>query len=333
MSQRILASFGATTVVIAVAFLASIPEAGKAQTAAKDWTAPRTPEGHPDLQGIWDYATMVPLERPAEFAGRLSITSDEAAALEAQILKRLETGAVTERMPTGTYDLFWREPGKMSTRTSLIVDPPDGKIPPLTPDGQKKAIALSARGERFDSYKDRPLSDRCLAWMTAGPPMMPGPYNSIVQIVQAPGYVVLLNEMIHDHRIIPLNGRPHLPRDIRQWMGDSRGRWEGATFVVVTTNYSPEANFQLTGNALGGPRGSAANMHLVERFTRVDADTIAYEFTVTDPQTFSRPWTAAFSMKKARGPLFEYACHEENYALVNSLSGARKLERAAANKE
>ena len=315
MSHQNLASRGVLAVLIAVGSLAVVPVAGQAQsTAAKAKTAPRTPDGHPDLQGIWNYATMVPFERPSEFAGKQVLTNDEAAEFEGLVRRRLEEGNFTLTMPSGTYNLFWRDPGKMSTRTSLIVDPPDGRVP-LTPEGQQRAAPA---GRSFDSHEDRPLSERCILWATAGPPMLPGPYNSIVQLFQTPGYVVMLNEMIHEHRIVPLDGRPHLGDHIRQWMGDSRGRWEDDTLVIETTNFTDRTNF----------RGASDQMRLVERFSRVDADTLLYEFTVNDPTSFTRPWTAQVSMAKSDELIYEYACHEGNYAMTNGLAGARNLEKA-----
>lgn len=318
MSHQSLASRGVLAVLIAVGSLAAVPVVGNAQSTAakaKTRTPPRTPDGHPDLQGTWNYATMVPLERPSEFTGKQALTNDEAAEFEGRVLKRLEDGNFTREMPSGTYNLFWRDPGKMSTRTSLVVDPPDGRVPPLTSEGLKRA---APEGRSFDSYDDRPLSERCILWSTAGPPMLPGPYNSNVQLFQAPEFVVILNEMIHEHRIVPLDGRPHLGEHNRQWMGDSRGHWAGDTLVIETTNFTDRTNF----------RGASEKMQLVERFSRVDADTLLYEFTVNDPTSFTRPWTAQVSMAKSKEPIYEYACHEGNYAMTNGLAGARNLEKA-----
>ena len=218
---------------------------------------------------------------------------------------------------------FWYERGNKITgdkRTSLIVNPPDGRIPGLTTEAQQRldAQAAVAREEqlgrvRADSPADRSLADRCILGFNAGPPMTPGAYNNHVQIAQGPGYVTLVTEMVHDARVIPVDGRAHLPSSIRQYRGDSRGRWEGSTLVIETTNFLRETSF----------RGSSANLHLVERLTRVGPDTILYEFTVSDPKTWTKPWTAAIPMKKAETPIYEYACHEGNYALRNILSGAR----------
>jgi len=317
MRHQSLASLVVPAVLVAMVSFAGPPAAGQSGSttaSTNKWTAPRTPDGHPDLQGIWDYATMVPFERPTEFAGKSVLTNEEAAEFEGRVQRRLEEGNFTTQMPSGTYNLFWREPGKMSTRTSLIVDPPDGRVP-----YQPQAQNRGPEGRTFDSHEDRPLSERCILWATAGPPMVPGPYNSNAQIVQTRDHVVILNEMIHEHRIVPLDGRPHLDGSIRQWLGDSVGRWEGEALVIETTNFTDRTSF----------RGASEKMQLVERFTRVEADTLLYEFTVTDPASFTRPWTAQIPMARSAGPLYEYACHEGNYAMPNGLGGSRNLERAA----
>jgi len=287
---------------------------------------PRTSWGKPDLRGIWDYATITPLERPAELAGKEVFSEGEAAEYEKQTLERRnpdrrDGGA--EADVGRAYNQFWWDYGTKvigTKRTSLIVDPPDGRIPPLTPEGKKRADARAAilRGPAAGP-EDRNLWERCILGGNAGPPMTPSAYNNNVQLYQTPQNVVIFNEMINDARIVPLDGRPHVPPAIRQWRGDSRGRWEGNTLVVDTTNFRDETNF----------RGATANLHVIERFTRVDADTLLYEFTVNDPATWSKPWSAAIPMKKAEGPIFEYACHEGNYGMFNILSGARTQEKAA----
>jgi hypothetical protein len=200
----------------------------------------------------------------------------------------------------------------------MIVDPPDGRIPPMTPEGQRRMeqARMEANQHPADRAQDRSLAERCVFWGTAGPPLLPGPYNNTYQIYQTPGYVMILAEMIHDARIIPLDRRPHVPQNIRHWMGDSRGHWEGDTLVVDTTNFTGKTRF----------RGSSENLHLVERFTRVDSDTILYRFTVDDPSTFTKSWTAELPLTKTQGPIYEYACHEGNYALVDILAGARAEE-------
>ncbi len=307
--------------VIAVLSLAA-PAAGQV-TTKRTWTPPRTSWGEPDLQGIWDFATITPLERPSELAGKDVLTEQEATEREEQATQRR-----VDRPPkpgdTGSYNQFWFDAGTKviaTKRTSLVVDPPEGRIPPLTPEARKRGEARVALPPHpATGPEDLNLATRCILGFNAGPPMAPGAYNNNVQLFQAPGYVALLNEMVNDARIIPLDGRPHLPQNIRQWRGDSRGRWEGPTLVVDTTNFRDETNF----------RESSRNLHVVERFTRVDADTLLYQFTVDDPTTWTRPWSAAVPMRKTEGPIFEYACHEGNYGMFNILTGARAEEKAAA---
>jgi hypothetical protein len=287
---------------------------------------PRTPDGHPDLQGIWDYRSATPLERPRQFADKEFMTADEVAAYEQRALER-EDGRPPDdpRTEQSVHPAWWLDYGKTvvkTRRTSLIVDPPDGRIPPQTAEGQARAAARRAAAQAHgpaDSYENRGLFERCL---TRGVPegLLPGPYNNNLQIYQTPGYVVLLTEMIHEARVIPMDGRPHDSPAVRRWMGDARGRWEGDTLVIDTINFTDKTNF----------RGAGANLHLVERFTRIDADTLEYRFTVDDPTTWTRPWTVAYPMAKTEGPIFEYACHEGNYGLADILSGARAEERKAS---
>ncbi|HEY6362913.1 MAG TPA: hypothetical protein VIX63_17525 [Vicinamibacterales bacterium] len=313
------------------------PSAGRPGPTTK-WSPPRTADGQPDLQGVWDFGTLTPLERPAALGDKQFFSDEEAAAFEREENRRQNRDLVDPakggiNYPPGgvvPYNEYWYERGSTVTaskRTSLIVDPPDGRLPPLTPQGRKAAELRAASDlndqlgrPRADSYTDRTLPDRCLLGFNAGPPMTPGAYNNNVQIFQTARHVAILSEMIHDVRSVPLDGRPHLRPHVRQWKGDSRGRWDGDTLVVDTTNFQRETSL----------RGSTASTHLVERFTRVDADTLLYEFTVNDPTTWTRPWTAAVSMKKIAGPIFEYACHEGNYAMFHILGGARASEKAAA---
>lgn len=301
---------------IALAMLAPGPIQGQ-----HAWTPARTGDGHPDLQGIWDYRSATPLERPARFAGREFMTAEEVAEYERLAAQR-EDGRPPDdpRTEQSVHPSWWLDYGKTvvkTARTSLIVDPADGRIPPLSEEGQKRAAerraAARARGAT-DSHESRGLFERCL---TRGIPegLLPGPYNNNLQIVQTPGYVVLFTEMIHDARIVALDGRPH--GALRQWLGDSRGRWDGDTLVVDTINFTDKTSF----------RGAGANLHLVERFRRLDADTLEYSFTVDDPSTWTRPWTVTYPMVKTEGPIFEYACHEGNYGLMNILSGARWQEK------
>jgi hypothetical protein len=283
-------------------------------------------QDHPDLQGIWTSASVVPLERPAGLKGKEFYTEQEAAENAKRVLgmtswERLG-GQAPEHYNMSQYGLDLSQVKVASTlRTSLIVGP-DGRVPPLTPEAQKRNAERSARnrGHQFDGPENRPLQERCLIYSTEGPPMLPSAYNSNLQIVQDAGHVTILQEMIHSARIIPTDGSPHLPSTVRQWMGDSRGHWEGQTLVVDTTNFTDTTAF----------RSSTAGLHLVERFTRLDKDTIVYEFTADDPDTWVRPWTAQIHLTRIEGPIFEFACHEGNQGVGNTLSGVRAMEKAAA---
>ena len=305
--------------VSGLAVVATVSVAAQSKQAA-----PRTPWGDPDLQGVWSIATITPFERPATLADKGQLTEQEAAAAEETFRKTQNQdrrdGAGTDADVALAYNDFWWDRGTkvVSTRqTSLVVDPPDGRVPALTAEGKARATARAARG--YDSWADRSLWERCI---TRGLPMIPGPYNNNYQILQTPTHVVIFHEMIHDARIIPIDGRPRIPQHIRQWFGDSRGRWEGDTLVVDTTNFTDKANF----------RGSADGLHLIERFTRVDDGTVRYEFTIDDPTTFTKQWTVAIPMARTDDLIYEYACHEGNYGIVNMLSGARVLEKAAGEK-
>jgi hypothetical protein len=282
-------------------------------------------QGQRDLQGIWSNATITPLERPKELAGKEFFTEAEAAAYEKRVLeesnKDRRDGSPEADVGRAYNDSWWDRGTKVlsTRRTSIILDPPDGKIPALTPDAQKAVSARAAVLQRpAGGPEDRGLPERCILWPTAGPPMLSSAYNNNYQILQTPGYVVIFIEMIHDVRIIPLDGRPHIAGAIRQWMGDPRGHWEGGTLVVDSTNFTAKNPF----------RGSDRNLHLVERFTRTDPDTILYRFTVDDPTAFTKSWTGEVPMTKTPGPIYEYACHEGNYSMTNILSGARAEEAA-----
>jgi len=286
---------------------------------------PRTADGHPDLQGVWSLATITPLERPAELADKEFFASDkEAAEYEADVRKRNNMDrrdGPAEQDVGRAYNDFWYDRGTKvakTRRTSLVIDPRDGKVPPLTPASRERQTERLAanRGHEFDGPENRPMAERCIIWPSTGPPMLPTAYNNNIQIVQAPGYVTILVEMIHDVRIIPLDNRPHLPQNVRQLKGDSSAHWEGDTLVVETTNFTNRTAF----------RGASENMRVTERFRRVDADTLMYQFTVDDPETFTAPWTAEIPIMKSNGPVFEYACHEGNYAMTGGLAGARAEE-------
>ena len=316
-------------VVVLVAFvvIAAVPIIGQSK-----YKAPRTPWGDPDLQGIWPGTDYVgtPLQRASDFGTRNQLTEEEFRARQLAAQRQTDEDNAdfsidkvsSEQEARGTVGgpvsppPHWLERGKPTYQASLIVDPPDGKIP-LNEAARRRVAEMRQHSDSGlgDSYADRPLADRCLQGFNSGPPMTPGAYNNNVQIVQSPGYVVIINEMVHNARVIPTDGRPHTK--LRQWSGDSRGRWDGETLVVDTINFRRETSLQ----------GSTANTTLVERFTRMDADTIKYEFTVTDPTAYTRPWTAMLPLTRIREPIFEYGCHEGNYALPNILAGARKQEQ------
>ena len=293
---------------------------------AKKWTPLRTPWGHPDLQGLWNNGTTTALERPADLAGKEFLTDEEWAA------RAKEASTRAERRPDDddadlalAYNNEWWDRGDPLKRTSLIVDPLNGRLPPLTPEGQKRVAARQAAARAHgpaDSWEDRPLQERCLLYH--GVPAFPTGYNNNYQIAQTPQTVAIRYEMLAETRIIPIDGRPHLGADIRQWLGDSRGHWEGETLVVETTNYSDKTTF----------RFPAANesLRIVERFTRVDLNAIDYRFTVHNETMYTRPWTAILPLTKTAGPIYEYACHEGNYGLGNVLRGHRAEEAEAAKK-
>jgi hypothetical protein len=303
------------------------------------YQAPRLADGRPDLQGTWTTQTFTPLQRPKRYAGQEFLTEAEAdelikllsregvdplvtnifGASDEERLKRVEQTDEThynnaEWLATATPKTL------SSRRTSLIFDPPDGLIPPLTPEAQKRAAARRAQAG-FDSYETRPAQERCIVWTHEGPPMTPAPYNDIMQVMQMPGYVIIYRELATAPRIIPI-GKPHPPEQIRNWAGHSVGRWEGDTLVVDTTNFNEKAAIQ----------GSGSGLHVIERFTRISADRIQYQVTLEDPGTWTRPWSVDIPMMATEGRLYEYACHEGNYGLPNILSGARFADREAAKK-
>ena len=317
------------TALVAIVWLA------QAQATAQG--PPRTPWGDPDLQGTWDFTTITALERPAQFAGREFLTDAEATVLEKQInQQRFQTEATspgslggiprTESDP-GIYNLgWWWEPNGRrlvrTRRTSLVVDPPDGRIPALTAPAQAIMRARDEARARSHTAADLPLAERCIMGFNSGPPMVPGPYNNLVQLFQSPGYVVIVNEMVHDARVVPLDSRPPLGNAHRFWAGDSRGHWDGNTLVVETRNFTDNGT-----GTFGVPGLIDRNMVLVERFTRVDDNVLTYRFTVNDPTVWTRPWSAEVPMTRIAGFVMEYGCHEGNYGLANILAGARAAER------
>jgi hypothetical protein len=321
--------FRSTASILAVCVLLASPSgaaAGQDQARKSAASAPtRTAWGHPDLQGVWTNTTTTPLERPAALEGQATLTDAQRADFDAQAVKN------ADRPPrpgdTGAYNTFWFERGKRSAQTSLIVDPANGRLPASTATGQAhkkelEKLRLEDGGRLPGSHEEFDVYDRCITRALPGA-MMPGFYNHNYQILQTPQYVAILVEMIHDARIIPLDGRPHASPRIRQWLGDSRARWEGDTLVVETTNFREGAEERGMANTVVG---GSPDMVLVERFTRVDADTLDYRFTVTDPTIFTAPWTVSAPMTTLDAKIYEYACHEGNYAIRNMLSGARAEE-------
>jgi len=313
--------------------------APKTQTAAKSAEFPRTPDGHPDFQGIWSNATVTPLERPEKLAGKAFLTKEEAAAFEKQTLEqndldRVEGPRGPDDLAHRAYNQAWIDSGTRvvkTMRTSLVIDPPDGRIPAFTSAGKKKFDEAHAYADLHpsDGPEDRTLTDRCIQFGNTGPPLLPDGYNTNYQIVQTQGYVMILSEMPHAVRAIPLDGRPHLPKGVRQWQGDPRGHWEGDTLVVDTTNleYNDKTRFGFFYDGM-----SDQNLHITERFTRMDADTIIYRATIDDPTIYSKPWTIEAPLNKRREPMYEYACHEGNYAMTDILAGARAEEAKASPK-
>ena len=335
MTRKFLISLGA------VAAMCIAPVA--AQTAAKPKTSssiPRTPDGHPDLQGVWTNATITPMERSSTFANKPTLSDTEAKAYEQKQQKELNDQdgasdgpliAAAGSSGTGGYNVLFVDRGSELARvdgvkrTSLVVDPQDGKVPPMLPEArQRNSERMRTRGfNRYDNVKDRPTSERCLIGFgsTSGPPMMPVLYNNNYQIVQTPEAVMILVEMVHDVRVIRMSGT-HDPSNIKKWLGDSIGRWEGDTLVVETTNFREDNIF----------RGASENLKVIERFQRVDPSTILYRVTIDDPSTWSKQWTMEYPFVATAGPVYEYACHEGNYAMPDILGGARKMESEPTKK-
>ena len=338
MNIRILAG---TLVVLAIVVSAPPPAVG--QSAARDagWTAPRTPDGQPDLQGIWTNNSATPMQRPEILGDKATLTAEELAQLQQTItefrdaeqagdllgdrLFQQALGNATYQdfdVITGNYNAFWLVERELDNRTSLIVDPPNGRFPPLTPAAQARAAERRAYAAAHpsDGPEDRTLGDRCLHF---GAPRMGAGYNSYFQILQTPDHVAILQEMGHEARLIPLDGRPHVDAGIRLWNGNARARWEGETLVIETANFSPQSRYQQ----------ASRNLRMVERYTRIAPDTIRHEITLDDPTTWTRPWTVMILLKQTQDPLFEYACHEGNYAMPGILAGARAEEAETAASE
>ncbi|MBV8842021.1 MAG: hypothetical protein JO307_04335 [Bryobacterales bacterium] len=336
MRFRLHKSAISTTVLSAILALAPA-EAQTAKSVAKapkTWTPARMTDGHPDLQGYWTNATFTPLERPAELGIKEFFTEEEAAAFEKQRLLR-ENSQTADDLH---YDnVAWQTEnyakGVSSYRTSLIFDPPDGKIPPLTSNGRKRAVAQAEKARRrnlAEGASDRNLAERCISWGAEGPPMLGTTYNANLQIVQTASSVAIYTEMVHNVRIIPVGGRSHLPSGIRQLDGDSRGHWDGDTLVVDTANFTDETPFRGSPATARQDIYSSENLHVVERFKLIDSNTIQYRFTVDDPAVWEKPWSGEVMIHRFEGPILEYACHEGNYGLANILAGARAAEQKAA---
>src|SRR5579859_285245 len=347
MIRRALGSATASAAIIAVLLITQPPAVGqatssipkiapaKATPAAKPRTVSRTPDGRPDLQGIWNNATVTPLERPKGLGAKEFYTDEEFAKLsqhirQGEVGEEAELGAAREndlRYDISLYGGFDITKARFASnkRTSLIVGP-EGVIPPMLPEARQRNAERVAKnkGHEFDSYENRPLSERCILMAQEMIPMLPAAgEGNLLQIVQGPGYVAFLHEINHSTRVIPTDGRAHIPQNIRQWQGDSVGHWEGDTLVVDTTNFTARSAF----------KGSGEKLHLVERFTLTADDQIMYQFTAEDPTTWAKPWTAEIPMTKTDGPVYEWACHEGNTMISTILRGARVAEQEAANKD
>jgi hypothetical protein len=334
----LVAAFG---LAAGVGTLVAQAVAPRASSAPQHWVLARTPEGHPDFQGVWANNTVTPLQRPKQWEGKTRLTDAEVAELQkftAQIVEndgdaQFGDGLILAALNriaapqsydpgTGNYNQFWLvDRDWHDRRTSLLIDPPDGKLPPLTPEGEKRRAAEieHRKVHAFEDPEVFPIGERCVNF---GIPRLQAAYNSYVQIIQSPGYVTILSEMAHDARVIPLDGRQHLDARIRVWNGDSRGHWEGDTLVIDTTNFSPKSDFM----------GSHENLRLTEKLTRVDSEILDYEVTVNDPAMWTAPWTAMIPLRLKNELIYEYACHEGNAAIPNMLRGHRFEEREAAGK-
>ena len=330
----------ALTVISLAVLLSSVSIASQAPPAKpRTWTAPRLADGRPDLSGYWSNNTIAPLERPAALGGKEFVTEDEARAQEKEARERTRASdrqAIERPGEVGDYNAAFKEDSKWALpngRTSIITDPKDGRMPPLTPEARKKFEADQAahKARPHDGPEDMTTIERCITWISSGPPMLPTFYNNNYHIVQTRDYLIINVEMIHDVRIIPLDGPPH--GSITQWMGDSRGHWEGNTLVVETINFNGKRGwFGTPMTEGGGGRRPDAKMRVIERFTRTAPDILLYQFTIDDPGTYAQPWSGEIPMRSFPGPVYEYACHEGNYGMQLILSGARSDEKSAAGR-
>ena len=326
--MRAIAAAAPAAVILLGSLVVADQNSGSPPKAGGAWKVPLTADGHPDLQGFWTNDTYTPLERPTELADKEFFTREEASAFVKSRVERLLGQA---RDDIHYDDAIWQAEGytkEENRRTSLITEPRDGKLPPLTPEGEKRHPHQNStqRAASSDRAESRSLAERCISWGNVGPPMMPPTYNANLQILQTRDLVILRHEMMHDVRIIYLDSRPHPGRHVQWLAGHSTGRWEGTSLVVDTANFTDRTNFR------GSPQNTrqdifaSASMHVVERFTPVDASTMRYQFTVDDASTWTRPWSGEMPIRRFDGPLYEYACHEGNYGLANILRGARSLE-------
>jgi hypothetical protein len=326
MTKRLLGALAVASTVVVFVSVDLVAQAPAARTSAvgESWSPPRTPDGQPDISGVWSNATYTPFERPEDLGEREFFTPEEAEALAKRRLDALHN---QPRDSIHYDDAIWmseRTPrGMTSLRTSIIVEPKNGRLPPMTDDGRRRdAERRQARQQRgpADSAQTRGLSERCIIWQHEGPPLLPTGYNSNLQIFQGAGYVVVMHEMMGDARVISLDGSPRLGSAIRKYRGDSRGRWEGNTLVVETTNFTDRTAF----------RGASEHQRVIERFTPVDAETLLYEFTVDDPHTWATPWRGEVPMMRSEDRIYEYACHEGNYGIANILRNQRAEDAAAS---
>jgi hypothetical protein len=344
MNYRCLSFIAGLAALVSLAQGQVAPHTVPAKTKAdkQTWAPPRTADGHPDMQGFWANNTATPLERPKELAGREYLTDQEVAAFKKKAAELFngqgdaafgdtvfqtvlanvngtKSGFKSIDGDTGDYSSVWTVEREWDNRTSLITDPPDGRLPAMTPEGQKRREANAAANKRLpEGPEDRPLQERCI---TYGSPQLTAGYQSYYQILQTPTSVAFMTEMIHDVRVIPLNGSPHLPSNVHQWLGDSRGHWEGDTLVVDTTNYKPRSFMGV----------SSEKLHVIERFSRTGPESLKYEITIDDPGTWTKPFSLMIPWKHSPKPIYEYACHEGNIGMVGILAGARAEERAAAS--